>query len=483
MFLKHTLIYFLSKGLTGVVSFLAILIFTRFLEPDEYGRYSILISTVGILNILFLQWFRFGMARFYPEYIEQNKQPYFLAFVLKNLLIFVVVISLVTLLVSVGSSLYLDSNHGKVYAFIGLILLSQSTYDFLTQLFISELRPKFFSIANIMKSLIAIVISSILLWLGYSYVAIICGLVIGLGFAIVYAWKNLQLRQQEKYSYDTVLLKDILTYSLPLVVSSSMSFVLSSSNRFVIQHYWGDTEAGFFILGNDFADQTLGVLMTIVSTASFPIAMRIYASEGESTRFTQQMKNSLWMLVGIVTPAVVVFLTSYPDIINLFFGLKFRSVNPMLVPIVAISTFVLGVKSFFLDQAFYFKRETRYQTIILVSTALINFVLNLIFVPQYGYMACAYASLVSFTLATIATAIVIYWLMPLPIPLGKLLKTFLAATAMFIFLYFQSHANNWIYLVIKITSALLIYAVALAALEFRLVKEQLRNLLRSSRKM
>ena len=258
-----------------------------------------------------------------------------------------------------------------------------------------------------------------------------------------------------------------------------MSFVLSSSNRFVIQHYWGDTEAGFFILGNDFADQTLGVLMTIVSTASFPIAMRIYASEGESVRFTKQMKNSFWMIIGIVTPAVVVFLTSYTDIIQLFFGSKFRAVNPILVPLVAISTYILGVKSFFLDQAFYFKRETRYQTIILVGTALLNFILNLVFVPTYGYMACAYTSLVSYSLATMATSVVVYWLMPLPIPFDKLLKTAVAATAMFLFLYLQQQTGSWFYLGVKILLALFIYVAILALFEFQLLKSQWRRLLNS----
>ena len=483
MFLRHTFIYFLSKGLPGIVSFLAILIYTRFLTPEEYGRYSLIISTVGILNIIFLQWFKFGVARFYPEYIEQKKQHVFLYFVRKNLFIFLQCVTLSIILFSGVTLLFLNSDRAIIYALIGLILLFQSTFDIFMQLFISELRPNLFSIANIAKSVITVSLGSFLLWKGFSYEAIIIGLLIGIGIAIIFSWRHLGLKQNEIIEYDKSLLKNILTYSLPLIVSSCMSFVLTSSNRFVIQYYWGDTETGFFILGSDFADQTLGVLLAIVSTASFPIAMRIYAAEGKSIKFNEQMKNALLLLLGIALPAVVVFLTSYNDIINLFFGLKFRSVNPILIPIVAISTFMLGVKSYFLDQVFYFKRETRYQTFILIGTALLNFILNLVFVPKYGYIACAYVSLFSFLLATVATAIVVHKIMPLPIPIVSVLKILFAASMMFFFLFTQPSAEGLLHLFVKITFGLLIYFTVAAILEFTLVKKILIRFQQSSKKI
>ena len=66
MLLKHSVYYMLARGLPGVASFAALALYTRLLEPDEYGRYALVITGVGFFNVVFFQWIRLSLLRFLP---------------------------------------------------------------------------------------------------------------------------------------------------------------------------------------------------------------------------------------------------------------------------------------------------------------------------------------------------------------------------------------------------------------------------------
>src|SRR4051812_48838396 len=70
--LSHAAIYLVARGLPGIIAFLAIPLFTRLLAPAEYGRYALVLATVGLLNALLFQWARLSLVRFLPAF---NKEP------------------------------------------------------------------------------------------------------------------------------------------------------------------------------------------------------------------------------------------------------------------------------------------------------------------------------------------------------------------------------------------------------------------------
>src|SRR5690606_36672331 len=64
--LKHTAIYLLARGLPGVVAFLAIPLFSRLLEPAQYGKYALVIAAANVANALLFQWVRLSLLRYLP---------------------------------------------------------------------------------------------------------------------------------------------------------------------------------------------------------------------------------------------------------------------------------------------------------------------------------------------------------------------------------------------------------------------------------
>jgi len=71
---KHGLIYFIAKLFAGAVGFLSIVLYTRMLVPDEYGRYALILVYVNLINSLLYQWFRLGLIRYIPRYHDDKNK-------------------------------------------------------------------------------------------------------------------------------------------------------------------------------------------------------------------------------------------------------------------------------------------------------------------------------------------------------------------------------------------------------------------------
>src|SRR6476620_869841 len=66
--LSHAAIYLVARGLPGVIAFLAIPLFSRLLLPADYGRYALVMASVGLLNALLFQWLRLSLVRYLPAF-------------------------------------------------------------------------------------------------------------------------------------------------------------------------------------------------------------------------------------------------------------------------------------------------------------------------------------------------------------------------------------------------------------------------------
>ena len=63
---QHAAAYLLAHGVPGILSFLAIPLFTRLLDPQDYGKYALTATTAGLINALAFQWVRLSFVRYLP---------------------------------------------------------------------------------------------------------------------------------------------------------------------------------------------------------------------------------------------------------------------------------------------------------------------------------------------------------------------------------------------------------------------------------
>lgn len=71
--LRHSLQYLIARGLPGLISFAALVIYTRLLTAEEFGIYALIISGTTLAQVLLFQWLNLVVARFLPlEKITPN---------------------------------------------------------------------------------------------------------------------------------------------------------------------------------------------------------------------------------------------------------------------------------------------------------------------------------------------------------------------------------------------------------------------------
>jgi len=459
------------------MSFIAILYYSKMLLPIDYGRYSLVISVAGVLNIIFCEWFRYGLIRFYPEAVATGEQEGYLFFVKQVVKYFTITIVAITLLSFLLSELFFQTFIDKwLILIIGVMLFLNFTFNLFTQIFIAELRPYIFSNANLIKAVVGVGLSVLMIYLGYTYIGLFIGVILGFAFAVMYAYFNIKFTAPPpNYTFNRQLLKDMIFYSLPISASAGLSFLVSYSSRFMIGYFKGVAETGLFTLGYDFTQQTIGVFIGIAATSSLPIAMKLYTENGENSAFRAHMKQSVQMLFLIALPMVMVFWGNCREIISLLLGENFKQIDPMLIPVSALAAFILGIKGFYLDTIFYLKKETRFQTLILFIVVVVDTVLNIIFVPRFGYMASAYANLIVSVIAITSTYIVVNKLIKTPVPLLDLLKIIICVIVMFAYYKYSMVPKSFITLCLKIGIGLIIFIALFAIVNKKMVLQFIRR--------
>jgi O-antigen/teichoic acid export membrane protein len=466
-YIRHTIIYFISKGIPGVLSFFAILYYSNKLDPSEYGLYSLIISAVGVLNIIGFDWFRFGVARFLPEYIAIGERADFISFIKTKVQITLIVTLVLTVLVySIFPFFRYVGIDRWMIPVVSILTVLQYLFILFTRIVVTELKPRIFMWANFIKSFFGVLVSLLLVYLDYGFVGLLWGIGIGLTLSNVFLilkikFPSLTIRSKIRGS----LIKQIALYSLPMAASAGLSFILSYSNRFIINYYRGVEETGLFSLGYDFSQQTVGVFISIAATSAFPIAMKLFTENGNDAKLVKHMNNSLFFLCLIALPVVAIFGANSQDLSNLLLGDKFSSLNDYVIPIISFSAFILGIKGFYFDLYFYLIKETKYQLLILFGVACINLILNFIFVPHYGYLAAIWVGLLTSLIAVISTSIVTYKLLPIELEILPLVKVFLTAVLMFVVMKVFGNTDNLFSFSLKLCLGMFSYILIIALIE------------------
>jgi len=194
-----------------------------------------------------------------------------------------------------------------------------------------------------------------------------------------------------KSSFNWSLWKELLRYSAPLLIAGMAGSVNEAIDRIMLK---------FLIVGSDpmyelgiyGANYKLAVLMTLF------IQMFRYAAE--PFFFQQSGKdNTIYALVmnyfvfcGLFIFLVVMLFIPY---FSLFIGPAFRD-GIGIVPVVLLANLGMGI---FFNQSIWYKLKnfTKYGAYLVLIGSFITIVLNYIFIPVYGYYACAWTHLITYT--------------------------------------------------------------------------------------
>jgi len=267
---------------------------------------------------------------------------------------------------------------------------------------------------------------------------------------------------------DLEVLNRICAYGIPLSLTVGLSFIIGSSDRYIIAYYLGDGAAGVYSVAVDFTSQTLTLLLMTISLAIVPLAMRAWENDdADGARIHMRHNATLLLAVGI--PSVVGLMLLAPSIAHGFLGTSFRSDAARVIPIVALGTFLAGFKAYYLDTSFQFVHRTIYQVWIVLIAAVVNVVLNLIVMryTKFGIIGAAGASVIAYVISMGLTAFYGRRHFALPFPLRDFLQIVAASATMALILWLLRDFRGAAALTGQIMAGGTVYAVILFAFNFQ----------------
>ena len=210
---------------------------------------------------------------------------------------------------------------------------------------------------------------------------------------------------------------------------------------------------------------SLTLLMVVVNLATYPLIVRSLETQGEEAARDRLRQGGL-LLLAVSVPAAAGLAVCAPNIVGVMLGEPFREAGAAVVPWIALTALLAGLKSFYFDLGFQLGRYTLGLVWVTLVAAGVNLALNLWWIPVLGLMGAVYASVVAY-----AVALGLSWRLgrrafPVPPFPAEAVKILLAAAIMAFLLWPTRGFQGWLMLLLQVGAGGLIYAATLIASDF-----------------
>lgn len=422
----HTLIYGIGGILQKALSFFLIPIYTKYYTTEMYGALALL-SIVGLIgSSIFYFGVHSALSRSYFEYPEGKERKKVVTTTLTILIIGALTqIILGFIFKDWLSMLLFDSLEYSKHI---VMVLSTTALGFITNLFYMLLRfdrkSKVVSLLNIIQLILTVpLILYLLINLKMDVMApILTNLVVAIiMFLILFALT----RKHFAWAINKKEVNIQLKWGLSIVVTNFGVLALNWIDRFFIKKYCSMSDVGIYSMGNN-----IGMMINIFLIGPFmqiwnPMRME-YRNDKNASVFYKKMTTYFLLFGLIIFSGLSIF---SKDILTLMSSRPEYIQASSVIPWIAFSGLLVGMGNL-TNHGIIFERKVHIGAYTSWGGAFINVILNIIFIPKYGYLAAAYTTLVSFLLIRIISIYISQKYYKQKYEIGKI--SFLVISSLFI---------------------------------------------------
>ena len=198
----------------------------------------------------------------------------------------------------------------------------------------------------------------------------------------------LKLYQKSKPQFIKEYIIFALKYSLPIVPHGISQILLAQFDRIMIRSMIGDAAAGIYSLANN-----LKLILTIISD-SIATAWSTWFYEEMEKANTKSIQKRAAQLCGFFCVLTIGLMAISPELILFLGGEKYIEGKYVAVPMI-IDAFIVFIYNIIVVSEYY-KKKTAFIMLGTMIAAVINVIMNIVFINLYGFIAAAYTTLFSY---------------------------------------------------------------------------------------
>ena len=475
--------YLPSQITPAIVGLIAIPIITRLFPPEDYGNYILVMATVSVLFTTAVGWLGSSIIRFFPDYKLNFRLGQFHSTVVKLAIISVVAISLLFLGILFFLQGDISTNLYSLMRIGILVFIVTSCSDVLLQFLRAKRKVTWYTSFSVWRSVTALGfgVGLVIFW-HHGVEGLLWGSVLSMTVVLpLLVIASLRGSELKAKGISIPLTLDMARYGFPMGVASLAAWILSLSDRYILEFFRGSHEVGIYSVSYALSERSILLVTSLFWLASTPIEMKIWEEQGE--RASQEFLSKLtryYLLMGL--PVLVGLSVLAKPMIHIITTPEYYQ-GYRIIPLVAFGVFLIGLQRRYQSGLIFHKKTNLIMFSIIVS-GLLNIGLNFLLVPRYGYMAAAATTLASYVFLLMLMIITSRRFFVWEFPFKSLAKTACASGAMGIVVYYLGKSlisSTLISLILGICVGGVIYVLILFLLrEFQQDEIQVLHALKAS---
>ena len=244
-----------------------------------------------------------------------------------------------------------------------------------------------------------------------------------------------------RWHFDGQLLRQMLSYSWPILILGIAGILNQVADKILFPLVYPDEAEANVQLGVYGGCVKIAMIMAMITQAFRyayePIVFAKNRDADKTEYYASAMKYFL-----IFTLLAFLCVVGWMPLLQYIIGEDYRE-GLGVVPIVMVAEIMMGV---YFNLSFWYKLidKTIYGAWFSLAGCAVLFLVNILFIPEYGYWACAWGGVAGYGTAMVLSYIVGQQKNPIPYPMKDIAVYVLAAACAFCVMYFTgSRLPEW----------------------------------------
>ena len=451
-------------GITNILISLSSLIFipiiTKSFTTAEYGMWAQVNTTIALVPNIANLGLPYTMVRFLSA--EKDKEKIRDSFYPMISLTFLSTVIICLLFLAFGNVIANSLFNGSMQVLY--ITTAISFFACMNLMLITYFRTfqqmKRYSLFLVLQSYIGVFVSIYLTYAGYNIETVVLGLLTG--YAAVFIMMAFLIVRYLGISFGKWSnLKEQLAFAIPTIPSNVSSWIVDSSDKYVIGILIGSVAVGCYSPG--YALGSILLMFLSPFAVLLPAILPEHYEKGDMEEVDKYLSYSMKYYLLLTVPAGVGMSVLSKPLLYIITTPEIALGGYMVTPFVCLGAIFMGMYGI-TNNILILEKNTMILGKLWIIVAIANVALNIVLVPYSGIIGAAIATLLCYILAFVVTAHASRKTMKLPFDIKETAKILIASAIMGIAVYMM-HPNGIINVLISIIVGVVVYFAIIIALK------------------